>query len=57
VTLPLGSALELIFTLAFWKKIVTPVEGTPVALKLALNQMKLLALIEVPLKFVLTELV
>jgi hypothetical protein len=32
-------------------------EGTPVALKLALDQMKLLVLIEVQLKFVLTELV
>ena len=30
---------------------------SPVALKLALDQMKLLVLIEVPLKFVLTELV
>jgi hypothetical protein len=47
----------LIFTLAFWKKIVAPLEGTPVALKLALDQMNLLVLIEVPLKFVLTELV
>ena len=47
--------LELIVTVEL-KKIVAPVDGTPLAVKLALNQMKLLVLIEVPLKFVLMEL-
>jgi hypothetical protein len=49
--------LELIITVAFWEKMVAPVDGTPLAVKLALNQMSLAVLIEVPLKFALIKLV
>ena len=35
----------------FWKNTVAPLLGIPLALKLALNQMKLFCWMDVPLKF------